>query len=209
VAVIGDGAVGLCGVIAAKRLGAERIFVLGRHPDRIALARDFGATDIVSERGDEAVERVKELTGGLGVHSVLECVGYEQSMLTALGIARPEARSAASACRSTRLSGGGHTFYGNITISGGPHRPARTSRSSSPMSWRAASSRARPRPDDRPGRGSGRLPRDGRARVDQGDDRAVRLRDRRGPVLVSSRDDPFRLHRGCTKPGGAAGRPRL
>src|SRR6266480_1495299 len=89
VAVVGDGAVGLCGVIAAKRLGAERIIILGRHPDRIALAQEFGATDIVSERGDEAVERVRELTGGYGVHSVLECVGLEQSMLTAVSIARP------------------------------------------------------------------------------------------------------------------------
>src|SRR5947207_95996 len=71
-AVVGDGAVGLCGVIAAKRLGAEQIILLGRHADRIALAREFGATDIVSERGDEAVERVRELTGGLGVDAVLE-----------------------------------------------------------------------------------------------------------------------------------------
>src|SRR5919205_82657 len=75
VAVVGDGAVGLCGVIAARRLGAEQIIIMGRHPDRIALAREFGATDVVSERGDEAVERVRELTGGSGVHSVLECVG--------------------------------------------------------------------------------------------------------------------------------------
>src|SRR5438094_5848713 len=74
-AVVGDGAVGLCGVIAARRLGAEQIIVLGRHADRIALARRFGATDVVSERGAEAVVRVKELTGGFGVHSVLECVG--------------------------------------------------------------------------------------------------------------------------------------
>src|SRR6266508_4436223 len=88
-AVVGDGAVGLCGVLAARRLGAERIILLGRHPDRIALAQEFGATDVVSERGDEAVERVRELTGGYGVHSVLECVGLEQSMLTAVGIARP------------------------------------------------------------------------------------------------------------------------
>src|SRR5215211_3383148 len=79
-AVVGDGAVGLCGVIAANRLGAERIIILGRHADRIALAKEFGATDVVGERGEEAVERVRELTGGLGVHSVLECVGYEQSM---------------------------------------------------------------------------------------------------------------------------------
>src|SRR5216117_4226732 len=89
VAVVGDGAVGLCGVIAARRLGAEQILLLGRHPDRIALARAFGATDVVSERGDEAVERVRELTDGFGAHSVLECVGHEQSAVTALGIARP------------------------------------------------------------------------------------------------------------------------
>src|SRR6266480_5742347 len=80
VAVVGDGAVGLCGVIAARRLGAERIIILGRHADRIALARQFGATEVVSERGDEAIERVHELTGGFGVHSVLECVGLKQSL---------------------------------------------------------------------------------------------------------------------------------
>ena len=73
-AVVGDGAVGLCGVIAAKRLGAEQIIILGRHSDRIVLVKAFGATDVVSERGDEAVERVRALTGGFGVHSVLECV---------------------------------------------------------------------------------------------------------------------------------------
>src|SRR5205814_7146979 len=88
VAVVGDGAVGLCGIIAAKRLGAEQIIILGRYPDRIALARRFGATDVVSERGEEAVERVRELTGGFGVHSVLECVGTNQAMHTAIGIAR-------------------------------------------------------------------------------------------------------------------------
>ena len=79
-AVVGDGAVGLCGVIAAKRLGAEQIIILGRHADRIALAREFGATDVVSERGDEAVERVRELTGGFGAHSVLECVGHGEAV---------------------------------------------------------------------------------------------------------------------------------
>src|SRR5215218_5957843 len=83
-AVVGDGAVGLCGVIAARRLDAEQIIILGRHPDRLALAKEFGATDVVSERGDEAIERVRELTGGFGVHSVLECVGLEQSTRTAL-----------------------------------------------------------------------------------------------------------------------------
>src|SRR5947207_2207641 len=89
VAVVGDGAVGLCGVIAAKRLGAEQIVILGRHPDRIALAKDFGATDVVSGRGDEAVERVRELTDGFGAHSVLECVGHGQSTITALSVVRP------------------------------------------------------------------------------------------------------------------------
>src|SRR5216110_1212702 len=89
VAVVGDGAVGLCGVIAAKRLGAEQIIILGRHADRIALAREFGATDVVSERGSEAIERVKELTGGYGAHSVLECVGLDQAVETAIEIARP------------------------------------------------------------------------------------------------------------------------
>ena len=89
VAVVGDGAVGLCGVIAAKRMGAEQIIILGRHADRIALANEFGATDVVSERGDEAVERVKELTGGFGAHSVLECVGLDQAIETAIKIARP------------------------------------------------------------------------------------------------------------------------
>src|SRR5436190_14274443 len=89
VAVVGDGAVGLCGVIAAKRLGAEQIIIMGRHPKRVELARDFGATDVVSERGEEAAERVRELTGGHGVHAVLECVGSEQSMLTSMQIVRP------------------------------------------------------------------------------------------------------------------------
>lgn len=84
-----DGDVGLCGVIAARRLGAEPIIILGRRPDRIALAKEFGATHVVSERGDEAVERVRGLTRGLGVHSVLECVGTDQALGTAIGIARP------------------------------------------------------------------------------------------------------------------------
>ncbi|MFM8425271.1 MAG: alcohol dehydrogenase catalytic domain-containing protein, partial [Chloroflexota bacterium] len=74
-AVVGGGAVGLCGVIAAKRLGAEQIIFLDRHADRITLAKEFGATDIVSERGDAAIEQVLALTNGLGAHSVLECVG--------------------------------------------------------------------------------------------------------------------------------------
>src|SRR5204863_5972209 len=88
VAVVGDGAVGLCGVIAAKRLGAEQIIIMGRHEERTALARELGATDVVAERGEEAVARVRELTGGVGVHGVLECVGTEAATETSVAIAR-------------------------------------------------------------------------------------------------------------------------
>lgn len=95
VAVVGDGAVGLLGVLAAQQLGAERIIVMSRHADRQALAREFGATDVVTERGDEGVARVKELTDGLGAHSTIEAVGTQESMMQAI--------------RSTRA--GGHVGY--------------------------------------------------------------------------------------------------
>ncbi|MFI5534666.1 zinc-dependent alcohol dehydrogenase family protein [Kitasatospora sp. NPDC051853] len=88
VAVVGDGAVGLCGVLAAHRLGAGRIIALGRHEARTAIARKFGATDVVAERGEAAVEAVRELTGGQGAHAVLEAVGTEESMRTAISITR-------------------------------------------------------------------------------------------------------------------------
>ncbi|MFC9329925.1 zinc-dependent alcohol dehydrogenase family protein [Kitasatospora sp. NPDC057015] len=88
VAVVGDGAVGLCGVLAAYRLGAGRIIALGRHEARTDVARKFGATDVVAERGEGAVEAVRELTGGQGAHAVLEAVGTEESMRTAISIAR-------------------------------------------------------------------------------------------------------------------------
>lgn len=89
VAVVGDGAVGLMGVLAAQQLGAERIIAMSRHADRQALARDFGATDIVAERGDEGMAKVKELTDGLGAHSVIEAVGTQESMLQAIRSTRP------------------------------------------------------------------------------------------------------------------------
>jgi threonine dehydrogenase-like Zn-dependent dehydrogenase len=121
VAVVGDGAVGLCGAIAARRLGAEQIIILGRHADRIALAREFGATDVVSERGDEAVERVRELTDGFGVHSVLECVGLQQSMLTAVSIARPGgAVGRVGVPQDETMPASRPAFYNNVTVSGGP-----------------------------------------------------------------------------------------
>lgn len=121
VAVVGDGAVGLCGVVAAMRLGAEQIILLGRHPDRIALAKEFGATDIVSERGEEAVERVRTLTGGHGVHSVLECVGTEQAMLTSIGITRPGgAIGRVGVPHYQGIPAAQPTFYQNISVGGGP-----------------------------------------------------------------------------------------
>jgi threonine dehydrogenase-like Zn-dependent dehydrogenase len=120
VAVVGDGAVGLCGVIAAGRLGAERIILLGRHADRIALARTFGATDVVGERGDEAVEHVRELTDGHGAHSVLECVGLEESMRTAVDIARPGGAVGRVGVPQSETMPARSTFSGNVTVSGGP-----------------------------------------------------------------------------------------
>ena len=87
--VVGDGAVGLLGVLSAKQMGAGRIIAMSRHESRQTLAREFGATDIVTERGDEGVERIKQLTNGVGADSVLECVGTEASMKQAIGAARP------------------------------------------------------------------------------------------------------------------------
>ena len=110
VAVVGDGAVGLCGVLAAKRRGADRIIALSRHPDRQALAQEIGATDIVEQHGDEAIQAIMELTDGVGVDATLECVGTGQSFRTAIAIARPgsmvamSASRTASSCRSARCS---------------------------------------------------------------------------------------------------------
>jgi threonine dehydrogenase-like Zn-dependent dehydrogenase len=120
-AVVGDGAVGLCGVIAARRLGAEQIIILGRHPDRIALAKEFGATDVVSQRGDAAVEQVRKLTGGRGAQSVLECVGLDDSMATAIAIARPGgAIGRVGVPQGETMPASEPAFYNNITIGGGP-----------------------------------------------------------------------------------------
>jgi threonine dehydrogenase-like Zn-dependent dehydrogenase len=120
VAVVGDGAVGLCGVLAAKRLGAEQIIILGRHADRTDLALEFGATDVVAERGKEAVERVRALTGGQGAHSVLECVGLEDAFGTAVRIARPGgAIGRVGVSQFDALPAAGVSFLRNITLSGG------------------------------------------------------------------------------------------
>jgi threonine dehydrogenase-like Zn-dependent dehydrogenase len=121
VAVVGDGAVGVCGVIAAKRLGAEQIIIMGRHPARIELARQLGATDIVSERGPEALERVRALTGGFGVQSVLECVGTEQAINTSMGVVRPGgAVGRVGVPHYQAIPDAQPMFYRNVIVAGGP-----------------------------------------------------------------------------------------
>jgi threonine dehydrogenase-like Zn-dependent dehydrogenase len=121
VAVVGDGAVGLCGVIAAKRLGAEQIIIMGRHEQRTALAKEFGATEVVSERGEEAVERVRDLTGGYGVQSVLECVGTEQALDTSMAIVRPGgAVGRVGVPHYEAIKGAQMMFYNNVIVGGGP-----------------------------------------------------------------------------------------
>jgi threonine dehydrogenase-like Zn-dependent dehydrogenase len=121
VAVVGDGAVGICGIIAAKRLGAEQIIIMGRHPDRIALAKEFGATAVVGERGEEGIARVKELTGGFGVQSVLECVGTGQAMDTCMGIVRRGgAVGRVGVPHYEAINGAQQMFYDNVIVAGGP-----------------------------------------------------------------------------------------
>ena len=117
---MGDGAVGLCGVIAAKRLGAEQIILLGNHAERITLGEELGATDVVRERGEEAVERVRELTGGLGAHSVLECVGLEQAVETALLITRPGGAVGRVGIPEHDNTATSVAFWKNASVGGGP-----------------------------------------------------------------------------------------
>lgn len=118
--VIGDGAVGLCAVIAAKRLGAGRIILMGRHEGRTDLGREFGATDVVSERGSEGIAKVRELTGGDGAHSVLECVGTASSMEMALGVVRAYGTiGRVGAAQYETIPFGFAPLMNNISISGG------------------------------------------------------------------------------------------
>ncbi|MFE3828514.1 zinc-binding dehydrogenase [Streptomyces sp. NPDC059092] len=120
VTVIGDGAVGLSAVLAAKRLGAERIILMGRHQDRTDLGRDFGATDIVPERGEEGIARVRELTGGLGTHAVLECVGALSAFEMSLGVVRAGgAISRVGVPQYAEIPFGFPDFAKNVTLTGG------------------------------------------------------------------------------------------
>ncbi len=120
VAVVGDGAVGLLGVLAAKQLGAERIIAMSRHADRQALAIEFGATDIVTERGDEGVARIKELTDGLGAHSTIEAVGTQESMMQAIHATRAGGHVGYVGVSHDVNLPGLDLFFSGVSLLGGP-----------------------------------------------------------------------------------------
>jgi threonine dehydrogenase-like Zn-dependent dehydrogenase len=120
VAVVGDGAVGLLGVLAARQLGAERIIAMSRHEPRQRLAREFGATDIVEERGEDGVAKIKELTGGLGAHSVVEAVGTQESMLQAIRATRPGGHVGYVGVAHGVELPGEELFYSHVHLHGGP-----------------------------------------------------------------------------------------
>jgi threonine dehydrogenase-like Zn-dependent dehydrogenase len=120
VAVVGDGAVGLLAVLAARRLGAERVIAMSRHADRQALARRFGATDVVTERGDDGVARIKELTGGLGAHSTVEAVGTQESMMQAIRSTRPGGHVGYVGVTHGVSLDGMELFFSGVHLHGGP-----------------------------------------------------------------------------------------
>jgi threonine dehydrogenase-like Zn-dependent dehydrogenase len=120
VAVVGDGAVGLLGVLSAKQMGAERIIAMSRHASRQRLAREFGATDIVTERGEEGVARIKELTKGVGADSVLECVGTQQAMAQAIGVTRPGGSLGYVGVPHGVELDGADLFFRHVHLHGGP-----------------------------------------------------------------------------------------
>lgn len=120
VAVVGDGAVGLLGVLAAKQLGAERIIAMSRHADRQALARELGATDVVAERGDEGVARIKELTGGLGAHSTIEAVGTQESIMQAIRATRAGGHVGYVGVSHDVTLAGRELFFSGVHLHGGP-----------------------------------------------------------------------------------------
>jgi Zinc-binding dehydrogenase len=165
VAVVGDGAVGLMAVLAAKRLGAERIIAMSRHPERQALAEFYGATDIVEARGDEGVERIKELTNGLGAHSVVEAVGTPEAMMQAIHSTRGGGHMGFVGVPGAVQIPGLELFFAGIhtgrpgpspPLPSRPHRP-RLERRDQPGEG------LRPHPAARPGsqrlQGNGRAPR--------------------------------------------------
>jgi threonine dehydrogenase-like Zn-dependent dehydrogenase len=120
VAVVGDGAVGLLGVLAARELGAEQIIAMSRHESRQALAKEFGATDIVTERGDQGVAKIKELTGGLGAQSVIEAVGTQESMMQAIRSTRPGGNVGYVGVAHDVSLPGEELFFSHVQLLGGP-----------------------------------------------------------------------------------------
>ena len=120
VVVVGDGAVRLCGVLSAAQLGAERIIAMSRHADRQAIARQFGATDIIAERGDAGIEQVHELTPGLGADAVLECVGTQESVVQALRSARPGGMVGWVGVPHVTDIPQRHMFWRDVGLRGGP-----------------------------------------------------------------------------------------
>lgn len=120
VAVVGDGAVGLLAVLAARQLGAERIIAMSRHESRQRLALEYGATDVVIERGDDGVARIKELTGGLGAHSVIEAVGTQESMLQAIRSTRPGGHVGHVGVAHDVALDGQELFFSHVHLHGGP-----------------------------------------------------------------------------------------
>ena len=120
VAVVGDGAVGLHAALAARQLGAEQVIAMSRHESRQKLAREFGATDIVTERGDDGVARIKELTGGLGAHSVIEAVGTQESMMQAIRSTRPGGHVGYVGVAHGVELPGEELFFSHVHLHGGP-----------------------------------------------------------------------------------------
>jgi threonine dehydrogenase-like Zn-dependent dehydrogenase len=118
--VVGDGAVGLLGVLSAKQMGATRIIAMSRHDARQRLARVFGATEIVTERGDEGIRRIKDLTGGIGADSVLECVGTQESMMQAIRSTRPGGHIGFVGVPHGVELDGQQLFFGHVHLHGGP-----------------------------------------------------------------------------------------
>ena len=187
VAVVGDGAVGLMAVLAAKQLGAERIIAMSRHPERQELARFYGATDIVEERGDEGVAKIKELTGGLGAHSVIEAVGTQESFMQAVGATR----------------GGGHLGYVgvNYDVHDPRHRAVlrrhphpRRPRPGAPVPARPDPAHLGPQDRPRQGLRPHPAPRAGRRGL-PGDGRAPRHEGAPHPLTTSRPHRPSRVRR--------------
>ncbi|WP_066463787.1 zinc-dependent alcohol dehydrogenase family protein [Sanguibacter suarezii] len=120
IAVVGDGAVGLSAILAAKQLGAERIIASSRHPERAELARAFGATDVIDERGDDAMARIREMTGGYGAHGTAEAVGTQESMLQAIGSTRPGGYVGYVGVSHGVVLDGLDLFFASVHLHGGP-----------------------------------------------------------------------------------------